>query len=66
MAHHSTPIEDPFLEAELNDREAIIAIKELYDVNEETATELWQKFVDTVRKMKVVAEEKREAAGADS
>lgn len=66
MSEQSTSIEDPFLEAELNNREAIISLMELYDVDEPTAKQLWDRFVNTVRKIKVNAKEKRESAEAES
>ncbi len=65
MPEQSTSIEDPFLEAELNNREAITALMQLYNVDESTATQLWEEFVNTVRRMKANAEEKRESAGAE-
>lgn len=49
------PEEDP-LEKQKHNHQAINIIKELYSVNEETATELWHRFIDTVRKMKEIAE----------
>ena len=66
MPEQSTSIEDPFVEAELNNREAITALMELYNVDEPTANQLWDRFVNSVRKIKVDAQEKRESAGAKS
>jgi hypothetical protein len=44
-------VKDP-LEAEINNRQAIYSIMELYDVDEKTAEELWSRFIETVMKMK--------------
>lgn len=58
----STPIEeeDP-LERYWNDQEAIKLIKELYQVDDEIATDLWHRFIGTVRRMRAISRRMRES-----
>jgi hypothetical protein len=40
------------LDEELEDREAVLALMELYSIDESTAQEIWSRFRDTVEKLK--------------
>ncbi|HJR06895.1 MAG TPA: hypothetical protein VJ842_06545 [Pyrinomonadaceae bacterium] len=51
---------DP-LESEKNNQEAINSISELYNVDEEVATELWHRFIETVKKMRGLSEDYQQA-----
>lgn len=51
---------DP-LEYEKYNQEAINSIRELYNVNEEVATQLWHRFIETVKKMREISEDYRRA-----
>lgn len=66
MSEQHSTIEDTDLDAELDNPEAVTALMALYNVDEATAKELWKKFIDTVKKTKARAEEKKESAGAQS
>jgi hypothetical protein len=52
------------LQGELEDREAITALMELYDVDESIAKELWKKFIETVEAMKVTVQKEKRSAEA--
>lgn len=45
---------NPNDDRELDDREAIDEIMEAFDLEEEEARDLWERFQDTVRKMSQV------------
>lgn len=59
-----TSIKDRFLEAEVDNRKAITALMQRYDIDEATAKELWEKFIERVKELKSVAEEKKDLTGA--
>jgi hypothetical protein len=52
---------DP-LDAELNNPEAIRCMRDLYDIDEAMATELWHRFIGTVKKMRQISEDQERSA----
>ena len=52
---------DP-LDAEMEDEEAVNSIKELYNVDEDTAKEIWCKFIETAKKLRDIKERQEEGA----
>ncbi len=51
----STDEQDP-LDAQKNNPEAIKLIRQLYDVDDEVATDLWGHFIETVKKMRTISQ----------
>lgn len=49
---------DDAIQEEIDNREAINSIMEAFAMDEENATALWQRFLQTVRKMKSVSGER--------
>jgi hypothetical protein len=58
-------VPDP-LEGEMNNQEAINSIKDLYNIDEETAIELWHRFIGTVKKMREVSEQQQSRPGTQA
>jgi DNA-directed RNA polymerase subunit RPC12/RpoP len=50
--------EDP-LDAALNNYIAITCLRDLYNINDATATILWNKFIGTVRKMREMSKDQK-------
>lgn len=56
---------DP-LDAEMDDEEAVNSIKELYNVDEDTAKEMWRKFIETAKKLRDIKKRQEEGGAPPS
>ena len=52
---------DP-LGTELNNPDAIKCLRELYGIDDTTATQLWHRFIGTVRRMRQISEDQERSA----
>ena len=60
MVEKAAQLTKESLDSEIDNRQAITALMVRYDVDEPTAKELWDRFLGTVRKIRLDAEQKEE------